>query len=63
MTDEPFGRQPKPVDVTITGGDRVDREMWRNRISGFLRHQPCAILFGSSEQEEIIAISPDAIND
>ena len=63
MTDEPFGRQLKSVDVTITGGDAIDREHWRNLISGFLRHQPCAIFYGSNDKEEIIAISPDANND
>jgi hypothetical protein len=63
MTDEPFGRQGKPVNVTITGGDRIDREEWARRIASYLNHQPCWTYRGSSENEEIIAINPDAVND
>lgn len=32
MTDEPFGRQPKPVTITITDGDQVDRDYWQHLI-------------------------------
>lgn len=65
MTHEPFGRQGKPVNVIITGGDREDRARWASLISGYLRHQPCATYRGTNDLEEIIAVHPDAdaVND
>jgi hypothetical protein len=63
MNDEPFGRQGKRVNVTITGGDAQDREHWARLISGYLNHQPCCTYRGTDDQEEVIAIMPDAVND
>lgn len=31
--DEPFGRQPKPVMVRITGEDMIDVEYWHRALS------------------------------
>lgn len=63
MTDEPFGRQLKRVNVSITGGDPEDRAYWANKITGYLNHQPCVTFRGTSDTWEYIDISPDANND
>jgi hypothetical protein len=32
MSDEPFGRQPRPVTITISGTDDRDIEPWVTRL-------------------------------
>lgn len=61
--NEPFGRQLKPVLVSITGGEAVDRHYWQSRIASFLSHQPCVTRGYGTPTHEFIAINPDANND
>ena len=35
MIDEPFGRQPKPVIVVMTG-DAIDMDFYRNRFMSYI---------------------------
>jgi len=61
MTDEPFGRQGKPVTITMTGGDPEDRHEWLGKIFRYLSNQPCDINW--LNQLDTIHIYPDAVND
>jgi hypothetical protein len=61
--NEPFGRQLKPVQVLIRGGDREDRLYWRTKIKGYLEHQPCVTVNDHDDRTEILNIHPDANND
>jgi hypothetical protein len=63
MANEPFGRQWKAVDVTISGGDMQDRIYWQRKINSYLRGQPCVTYLGSANEKEFIFIHPDAVND
>lgn len=63
MSDEPFGRQLKPVLVAITGGEAEDRRYWQSRIAAFLSHQPCVTIGSGTPTHEFIRINPDVNND
>lgn len=63
MSDEPFGRQLKPVIVTLSGGDEVDRLYWKRRLRGWLEHQPCVTDGFTSFDTDGFRIYPDANND
>ena len=36
MSDEPFGRQPKPVQITITSSDTLDSEAMAKDVFNLL---------------------------
>jgi len=63
MSDEPFGRQLKPVHIQITGGDAEDREHWMQTIKRFLISQPCDFDATSNTSTKFLTIYPDANND
>ena len=63
MTDEPFGRQPKPTIVTITSGDFIDRHQMATRLYRHLVNQIDLVERSSSEDSEIIRCYPRAVND
>lgn len=61
--NEPFGRQLKPVTVTISGGDPEDRDYWQSNINSYLQHRPCVTLLAKTASNVSIGIFPDANND
>jgi hypothetical protein len=63
MTDEPFGRQPKPVSITITGGDPIDRSQMSAMLSRWLVHRIDLIQNYTTPEGEIINCYPGAVND
>lgn len=64
MSDEPFGRQLRPVRVTIALGDVIDREHWARSIKGYLNNQPCSLNHYPTTKEVVsFTIYPDANND
>ncbi len=39
MTDEPFGRQPKPFEIEFTNGELADKLEWAQRVKRFIEGQ------------------------
>lgn len=59
MSDEPFGRQPKPVKVTLEG-DNIDIDFWYREFSR------CADQLSANtvqKHRNIFTIYPRAVND
>lgn len=64
MTDEPFGRQPKPVTIIITDGDQVDRDYWQRVIIRAGKNVGADTNeFPVSPSMNIFCIYPRAVND
>lgn len=59
MSDEPFGRQPKPVQVTLTG-EAVDVAFWRQHIKRACEYKGDLVEQWPSGH---LTIYPRAIND
>lgn len=61
MTDEPFGRQPKPVRVVLTG-DAIDVAHYRSLIMGYIErtsYDHCVY----NPTDDSFTIYPRAVND
>ncbi len=63
MNDEPFGRQPQPFIVTITGGEAIDRDTAAHNIAAFLDRYIDIVERSHRVNEEIIRCYPRAVND
>lgn len=65
MPSEPFGRQLRPVRVTITDGEEIDRSYWAGRIRTFLNNSCscCTNQIATTRAVEAFTIYPDANND
>lgn len=63
MNDEPFGRQPKPTTITITGGDDVDRQQMSFTLYRYLVNQIDLVERSGSPMAQIIRCYPRAVND
>lgn len=63
MSDEPFGRQLRPVKIEISGGEDIDQRHWAGRLTAWLNHQPCATMRHREPNKEVVMIYPDANND
>lgn len=68
MTDEPFGRQPKPVKVTITGENAADVLDWIRHLSRAAEYKGDNVQMGTghhylSESTKEFTIYPRAVND
>ncbi len=59
MTNEPFGRQPLPVTVTIEG-DEIDIAYWLTRLKRAAESQGEATVFSPPNKFKIY---PRAVND
>lgn len=63
MSNEPFGRQPKPVTVRIEGGEAQDVEFWALHLARAAQYK------GDNVQKSIVregcafTIYPRAVND
>lgn len=62
MENKPFGRQLKPVTVTFSDGEQIDRDHWMQKLAGYLLHQPCSCAPGYDHRNSF-TIYPDANND
>lgn len=58
-SDEPFGRQPKPVTITIRGDD-IDVEYWMREI---MRRAEHAGDIATKTDDGRFVIYPRAVND
>lgn len=68
MTDEPFGRQPKPVKVVLSGDDAQDVLYWTRRLYRFAEHNGADIQLGNghhttTSSTKEFTIYPRAVND
>ncbi len=61
MSDEPFGRQPQPVTVVMTGDSR-DVDYWRRVIMGHIERASYANCVYNPAKDEF-TIYPGAVND
>lgn len=61
MTDEPFGRQPQPVIVVMTG-DARDVEHYRSLIMGYIDRTSYDHCVYNPAKDEF-TIYPRAVND
>lgn len=67
--DEPFGRQPLPVVVIITGVDRIDVEYWcrefirRAEGRGDMVYAITSTAIGHLGYRKQFSISPRAVNE
>ncbi len=59
MSDEPFGRQPKPVKVTLEG-EQVDIDYWRNHLMRAAEFKGDTAMYFN---RNIFMIYPRAVND
>lgn len=59
MIDEPFGRQPKPVKVTLDG-ESIDVEFWARHIKRACEFKGDLVEF---KHANIFTIYPRAVND
>lgn len=59
MTDEPFGRQPKPIKVTLEG-DTIDIDFW---FLEFKRRAEALSANVEQAHRNIFTIYPRAVND
>lgn len=59
MSDEPFGRQPKPVKITFEG-EQIDIDYYMNVIRSFIENRSYdnAVRAGN-----VVTIYPRAVND
>lgn len=60
MTDEPFGRQPQPVRVVLTG-DPIDVDHYRSKIIGYIERSSYDTC--SKSDPNTFTIYPRAVND
>lgn len=63
MTDEPFGRQPKPTVITVTGGDDIDRQNMAIMLHRYLMNQIDLVERSGSPLAQTIRCYPRAVND
>ena len=63
MTNEPFGRQPKPTIVTITGGDDIDRQQMASDLYRYLNGRIDLVEQSGQPNAQIIRCYPRAVND
>lgn len=63
MSDEPFGRQPLPTIVTITGGDDIDRQQMAADLYRYLNGRIDLVERSGRPNEQIIRCYPRAVND
>lgn len=61
MTNEPFGRQPQPVKVVMTGA-AVDVDYYRNRFMSYIERTSYANCV-YNKAEDSFTIYPGAVND
>lgn len=60
MSDEPFGRQPKPVTVTVAEGEHEDIVNFTNALMSFAEHRYDLVVRNSPNS---FRIYPRAVND
>jgi len=60
MTNEPFGRQPKPVIVTIDG-EQVDVFYWLGKLGSYSEFKGDSVIHESGKNR--FHIYPRAVND
>lgn len=63
MTNEPFGRQPLPTIITITGGADIDRQQMAILLHRYLMNQIDLVERSGRPNEQIIRCYPRAVND
>lgn len=59
MSDEPFGRQPQPVKVTLEG-EGIDVDRWAKMLSRYAESHGDSVHF---KHGNIFTIYPRAVND
>lgn len=60
MTDEPFGRQPQPVQIVVTGKEAADVVYWVRHIKRACEFKGDLVEQQGSTQ---LTIYPRAVND
>lgn len=60
MADEPFGRQPQPVHVAITGSEQIDVNYWMNQLMQRAEFKGDSVQKGAGNTFHIY---PRAVND
>lgn len=63
MTNEPFGRQPLPTIITITGGEDIDRKEMSSMLFRYLNGHIDLVETSGNRLEEYIRCYPRAVND
>ena len=63
MTNEPFGRQPKPVTILIIDGDHIDRCDMQNMLYKYLRNRIDMIEQSGRPEMQILRCYSRAVND
>lgn len=63
MTDEPFGRQPKPLKIKIEGGDQIDRDNMEWKLIRFLERAGDTCIMYREQSITNLHYYPRAVND
>jgi hypothetical protein len=63
VSDEPFGRQPKPVRVIIAGTDPIDVSFWKRELMRLAQYKGDDVEEGGTDYSNAFMIYPRAVND
>lgn len=60
--DWPFGRQGKPTVITITGGERIDRDEMFHKLNRWFLHESGSVDFSIEADSVTLRYYPNAVN-